>query len=290
MTRYELIRDHRDVYPVSLLAELLEVSPSGFYEWLDRPPSDRQLRREGIADAVRAAFDDSYGIYGSRKITEELAARGVRVCRNTIAGLMNEQNLRSRTQKRRFVVTTNSAHAQPVAPNQLNRDFSADGPDLKWVADITFVPTASGWAYLAAVMDLYSRRIVGWAVSDTPETALVLDALEQAIETRRPHVDLIHHSDRGCQYASDRYRRILERHGIACSMSRRGDCWDNAPMERFMGAFKNEWAKHHKYDSVEEVHTSAFKYIETFYNRRRRHQALGYMSPNEYEQRSEAAA
>lgn len=291
MSRYEFIDEHRRQYPVVLLAGVLEVSVSSYYDWRERPLSARAERREQLAARVREVHRESHGIYGSRKIAEELVSRDVQVCRNTIASIMREKRLRSRAQKRRrYVVTTDSNHDAPIAPNHLQRDFTASRPNQKWVADITYVPTDAGWAYMAAVMDLFSRRIIGWAVSDTLETSLVLDALDQAVRTRRPCGETLHHSDRGCQYASESYRAMLERHGIECSMSRRGDCWDNAPMERFMGSFKNEWAKHERYRAVEQVHRSVFEYIEIFYNRRRRHQALGYVTPIEFERHSGNAA
>lgn len=286
--RYQFIDDHRDRYPLGVMVSTLEVSPSGYHAWRRRPVSPRQQRRETLTEHVRETFQANDGNYGSRKIVKELVEAKVQVCRNTVAKIMREENLRSRTQRRRFVGTTDSTHDHPIAPNHLDRDFQASGPNQKWLADITYMPMETGWAYVAAVMDLYSRRIVGWAVSDSLETTLVADALDRALLTRRPdRQTLTHHSDRGCQYASDRYRRVLAANEITCSMSRRGNCWDNAPMERFMNSLKNEWTNHHAYRSVEEVHRSVFKYIELFYNRRRRHQALGYISPVEYEQRNQ---
>lgn len=286
MTRYRFIDDHQDRWPVDLLVESLEVSRSGYYEWRDRPVSERARRHAELARRVRQAFHDHHAIYGSRKIAADLVEREVRVCRNTVAKVMREMHLRSKTQRKRsFVLTTDSDHAEPIAPNLLGRDFTAERPDEKWVADITYLPTEAGFAYLAAVMDLHSRRIIGWSVSDSLDTSIVLQALGQAIQTRGPSAGVIHHSDRGCQYASVDHRSMLEQHGIECSMSRRGDCWDNAPMERFMNSLKNEWTKHRRYATVEAVHHSVFEYIEIFYNRRRRHQALGYLSPAEFERR-----
>ena len=290
MKIYEFIQQHRNVYPINALTEALEVSTSAFHAWVDRPPSDRTRRREELTTAVHEAFKANHEIYGSRKVVSELADEGIEVCRNTVARIMREQQLRSRAQKRRYVVTTDSDHQEPVAENQLKRDFSATAINQKWVADITYIPTASGFVYLAAVMDLYSRRIVGWSLSDSLDVDFVLAALHRAIETRQPSAGLVHHSDRGCQYASGRHRLLLADHGIDCSMSRRGNCWDNAPMERFMCSLKNEWTKHHRYDSLEEVRASVFKYIDVFYNRRRRHQELGYVSPVQFEERSHNAA
>lgn len=285
MRRYQFIDQHRGRYPLSRLVHTLDVSRSGFYEWRDRPVSQRARRREELAEHVQATFAEHDGIYGSRKITEELVQRDVQVCRNTVAGLMREMSLQSKVQRRRsFVVTTDSNHLEPIAPNVLERNFDAAAPNVKWVADITYVPTDEGWAYTAAVMDLFSRRIVGWAVSDSLETSLVLEALNNAIETRRPKPgELTHHSDRGCQYASSDHRERLAALGITCSMSRRGDCWDNACMERFMNSYKNEWVNHRQYANVEQVHHSTFEYIDIFYNRKRRHQTLGYLSPAAFE-------
>jgi len=282
--RYKFIEEHRARYPIAKLTEVMGISRSGYYDWRQRPMSARQQHRLKLTEHVHAAYVDHHGIYGSRKIAAELVEQNVQVCRNTVAKLMREKSLQSKAQKRRaFTVTTDSNHTEPIAPNLLDRNFTASEPNEKWVADITYVATNEGWAYMAAVMDLYSRRIVGWSVSDSLETSLVLDALHQAIETRRPNEGLLHHSDRGCQYASCQYRELLELHGIQCSMSGRGDCWDNACMERFMNSFKNEWVKHRSYATVESLHHSGFEYIEIFYNRKRRHQALGYVSPVQYE-------
>lgn len=290
MRRYRFIEQHLDAFPIDAIAGALGVSRSGFYAWRDRPDSARRQRRNGLSERVRSVFDEHHAIYGARKVAAELVEQNIRVCRNTVAGLMREMGLRSRAQKRRrFTVTTDSDHADPIASNTLDRDFAASRPNEKWVADITYVPIdegGGGFAYMAAVMDLYSRRIVGWSVGDSLETSLVLDALGMALESRRPEGGgggLLHHSDRGCQYASGDYRRLLDRHGIECSMSRRGNCWDNATMERFMGSYKHEWVLHERHATVESVYKSTFRYIEMFYNRRRRHQALGYVSPVEYE-------
>lgn len=290
---YEFMHAHRSEYPIAVMAGVLGVSTSGYYDWRRRGPSPRQRRRERLAKAVRNEHAQSHGIYGSRKVTAELAARGVEACRNTVAAIMRALGLRSRAQKRRRVVTTDSAHNRPAAPNTLGRDFEADAPDCKWVADITYIPTRRGFVYLAVVMDLFSRRVVGWAIGESLESALVLEALGNALASRTPGEGLLHHSDRGVQYASARYRALLEQHGIACSMSRRGDCWDNAPMERFMNALKNEWINHQDLSGLDGARASVFRYIEVFYNRRRRHQALGYISPQAFEEQyaaSDAAA
>lgn len=284
MSRYRFIRDHRERYPVTTMCHTLGVSASGYYDWFKREPSPRGRRREELKMAIQHAYDDTHGVYGSRKIAEELVRRQVDACRNTVAGLMREMDLQSKAQRRRkHVVTTDPDHEDPIAPNRLERDFSATAPDQKWVADLTYVPTAAGWAYVAIVLDVFSRRVVGWAVGDSLASSLVLEALDNALRTRRPRAGLVHHSDRGVQYASGAHRQRLAERNIMCSMSRRGDCWDNAPAERFMNALKNEWTEHHAYETVEEVHQSVFKYIEIFYNRERLHQALGYVTPVEFE-------
>jgi transposase InsO family protein len=283
VTFYRIMAECREHYPVAAMAAVYGVSTSGFYEWLGREPSARERRHDELAERVREAFDASSGIYGSRKLTRELVERKIGVCRNTVAELMRDLGLRSRAQRRRHITTTDSAHLQPVAPNTLGRDFAAAAPNQKWVADITYIETAEGFVYLAAVMDLFSRRIVGWSLSDSLESTLVLEALENAIRLRTPEPGLVHHSDRGVQYASERHRGVLAEHGIECSMSRRGDCWDNAPMERFMNSLKNEWVYHDTYATIEDARTGVFRYIEIFYNRERRHQALGYVSPCRYE-------
>lgn len=285
MNLYQIMAELRGCYSVAAMAEVYGVSTSGFYDWLARAgePSARRQRRDQLAEHVREAFGDSSGIYGSRKLTRELLERNIEVCRNTVAELMRDLGLKSRAQKRRGVVTTDSSHAQPVAPNTLDRDFAATAPDQKWTADITYIPTGEGFVYLAVVMDLFSRRIVGWSLSRSLESTLVLGALENALALRRPQPGLLHHSDRGTQYASERHRRLLAAHGIECSMSRRGDCWDNAPTERFMNALKNEWVNHDSYTTLEDARAGVFRYIEMFYNRERRHQALGYVSPCRYE-------
>lgn len=286
MSRYRFIDEHVDDFPVRLLADVLEVSASAYYEWRDRPVSPRRRRRQEIAAAVAEVHAEHEGIPGSRKITEELARRNVDVCRSTVAATMRELELKSKAQRsRKFVVTTDSDHDDPVAGNILDRDFTASAPNRKWVADITYVQTDEGWAYLAVVMDLFSRKIVGWAVSDSCNEALVLDALDQALAARRPGAGLIYHSDRGVTYTATEHRRRLAAAGIECSMSRLGNCWDNACAERFFRSYKSEWTNHRRYADLEAMRQSAFKYIEIYYNRKRLHQALGYLTPAEFESR-----
>jgi transposase InsO family protein len=276
------------------MATLLGVSRSGFYDWRDRPDSLRQQRRLAMAESVREVFDEHDAIYGSRKVAACLVDREVQICRNTTASLMRRMNLQSKSQRRRrFVTTTDSNHIDPIAGNTLNREFQAAAPNEKWVADITYIPTQEGWAYAAMVMDLFSRRIIGWSVGKSLETSLVLDALQDALDRRQPSGGLIHHSDRGCQYTSDLHRQILSDSGITCSMSRKGNCWDNACMESFMGSYKMEWMNHRNFATIESVRRETFRYVEIFYNRKRIHETLGYVSPCRYElnhYRSETAA
>jgi len=287
MMRYQFIRDHEDQYPITLIADVLGVSRSGYYDWYDRPMSERATKHLEMCKQVRDTFDEYDEIYGSRKITEDLEERNIEIAVNTVAKMMQEMSLKSRAQKHRvYKVTTDSDHDDPIEPNKLNRDFEASKPNEKWVADITYVRTNEGFSYMAGVMDLYSRKIVGWAVSDSLGASLVLDAMHQALKTRCPGKDLMHHSDRGSQYTSDEFRSLLTARKIKCSMSRKGNCWDNACMERFMGVYKHEWMNHYKFETTASVRQSTFEYIELFYNRKRKHQALGYVSPCVYELKS----
>jgi putative transposase len=205
-------------------------------------------------------------------------------CRNTVAAAMREMGLKSRVSRRFRPTTTQVDPARPVAPNTLARDFTAEAPNRKWVTDITYLATATGWVYLAVVVDLFSRKVVGWSLGDSLATELVSSALRQAIETRRPKGSKwLHHSDRGCQYTSEAYQRVLRTLGVECSMSRTGNCYDNAAMERFFWSLEHEWTNHHSFANLEEARTSVFRYIEMFYNSQRIHQSLNYRSPNQYE-------
>jgi putative transposase len=264
----------------------LGVSKSGYYAALDRQPSSRTRRRQRIEAAVRQVHAASYGTYGSEKITKELAKNDEleTACRNTVARAMREMGLKSRVSKAFVPTTTQTDPTKRPAPNVLDRDFTATRPNQKWVTDITYLPTLAGWVYLAVVLDLFSRKVVGWAISDSLATPLVSEALRRAIEARRPlGSELLHHSDRGCQYTSDAYQQTLNALGIACSMSRRGNCYDNAVAERFFWSLKHEWTKHETLDDLETARLSVFKYVEIFYNPVRLHQTLGYKSPDEFE-------
>lgn len=281
--KYAFIRDHLADYPVRICCRVLAVSPGGYYDWLERPASVGQKRREELVGRIRRVHAASRGRYGSPRVWGQLRAEGVGVCQNTVARLMHSAGLQAKG-KRTFVPrTTDSVHQQPVAANVLARQFRAARPNTKWAGDITYIPTAEGWLYLAGVIDLCSRRIVGWSMADHMETDLVADALEMALRRRQPAAGLLHHSDRGVQYASDRYQSLLAAHGIEVSMSGKGDCWDNAVMESFWATLKTELVHHERYATRAEARRSIFEYIEVFYNRKRLHSSLGYVSPETFE-------
>ena len=280
--KYAWIAENRDSFPIARMCRTLGVSPSGYYAWRKREPSPQSRRRDQIAQAAVEAYQESYGVYGYRKVHDDLQEQEVECCRETVRKILHEKGLFSRA-KRKFVVTTDSQHTMPVAENLLDRQFEATGPNQKWAADITYLATDEGWLYLAVVMDLFSRRITGWSMSDSLQSQLVLDALMMATAARRPGDDLLHHSDRGSQYASDAFQELLRRHTISCSMSRKGNCWDNAPVESFFGKLKTEWVHGKHYFTRAAAETDIFKYIELFYNRKRKHAALGYLSPVDFE-------
>jgi putative transposase len=284
--KYAWILEHRDSFPVAVMCQVLRVSPSGYYDSVDRKPSKRTQRHERIKQSVQRVHAESYGIYVSAKIADRLQQSDEleSACRNTVATSMRELGIESRVSKSFTPTTTKSDPSQRPAENKLDRDFTAEAPNRKWVTDITYLPTATGWVYLAVVLDLFGRKVVGWSIGTSLETELVSDALRRAIESRRPDgKKLLHHSDRGCQYTSDAYQQTLMTLGIECSMSRRGNCYDNAVMERFFWSLKHEWTKHESFENLEEPRLSVFKYIETFYNRGRIHQTLGYLTPDQYE-------
>jgi len=281
--KYAWIKDHRHEFPVAVMCKILKVGSSGFYDWQDRQPSPQQQRREEIARAAARSYFESKRIYGYRKVYADLREDNFDCCRETVRRVMAQMGLYSRV-KRKFVVTTDSNHNLPIADNLLDRDFTAAKPNQKWVADITYIPTEEGWLYLATTMDLFSRRIVGWSMSDRIDASLVVSSLNMALVHRQPGSSLLHHSDRGSQYASDAFQELLDDYNIACSMSGKGDCWDNACMESFFGSLKTEWVYGKKYQSKEEAKKDVFEYIEMFYNRKRRHASLGDLSPAAYEE------
>jgi len=270
-------------YSIRMMCRVLKVSAGGYYAWKKREPSAQQQRREELTDAVLTFHADTKGAYGYRKIHKDIVETfDEPCCLETVRRIMKDKGLRS-TRGRKFVVTTDSNHTMPVAENILDRNFEAEAPNEKWVTDITFIPTHQGWTYLATVMDLFARRIVGWATSKRIDTALISEALHKAIKERQPEEGLLHHSDRGSQYASKGYRKTLKLFKMKCSMSRKGNCWDNAPMERFFSSLKSEWLRDKIFPTHEAATSAIFEYIETFYNPKRRHAALGYQSPIHYE-------
>lgn len=277
--RFEFILAEKANHSVSLLCRVLGVSRSGFYRWLGNPGSAHRRRDIELAVSVEEVHRRSKGRYGSPRVFAELQQRGERVGRKRVERLMRESGLMARP-GRRFHVTTDSAHQLPVAPNLLGRRFGAEAPDRLWAADITYLPCRRGFVYLAVVIDLFSRRVVGWSVQDHLRTQLALEALQMALEARKPSPGLIHHSDRGTQYAASDYREQLSANAIACSMSRKGDCWDNAPVESFFSTLEFELLRGRPpFTNLADARTALFEYIEAFYNTRRLHSALGYQSP-----------
>ena len=283
---FRFIDQHKGQWPVRRPCEALEASPAGYYAWRRRPRSARQQRQDALLVEIRAIHAEVKARYGSPRMHAELVARGHACCVNTVAKLMCDNDIVAKTARRFRVRTTDSEHDLPVADNLLDRQFNRSEANEAWVADITYIPTGEGWLYLAAVEDLYSRRVVGWSMADHQESRLVVDALALAVERRLPAEGLLAHSDRGSPYASDHYQRLLARHGITCSMSGKADCWDNAPMESFFASLKKELIHGADFATRAEARAAIFEYIEVFYNGQRRHSSLGYVSPAEYEQSS----
>jgi transposase InsO family protein len=282
---YGFIQQHRDRWPVSLMCDALGVSTAGYYSWLWRDVCPQQQRRDKLAVEIEAIHSEVQARYGSPRIHAELVDRGHGCCVNTVARVMREAGIAAKT-KRKFRHTTDSNHSHPVAENLLARDFDPKARNRSWVCDITYIPTREGWLYLAVVEDLFSRMVVGWSMDATMTSRLVVDALEMAVLRRfqgSSSLSVLAHSDRGSQYASEHYQRLLSQEGITCSMSRRGNCWDNAPMESFFATLKKELVHDEDYATREQAKASIFEYIETFYNRVRRHSTLGYVSPVDFE-------
>jgi putative transposase len=273
---------------VKAMCDALDVTRGGYYRSLGRAPSASAVRRAELVERIRAAHAASRGLYGSPRVTEELNASGIPVSENTVARLMSRHAIRSKVARPRFRPprTTDSNHPDPVAPNLLDRDFAADRPNRKWATDITYIPTDEGTLYLAAIIDLFSRRIVGWAMADHMRATLCLDALEMAVLHRTPAPGLVHHSDRGSQYACDDYRDRLEELDFDASMSGVGDCYDNAVIESFWGTLKQELLYQQpdgRFASHARAKRAIFEYVEVYYNRQRRHSALGFVSPDTFE-------
>jgi putative transposase len=285
--RYGCIERHRGEFPVALMCRVLEVTRSGYYAWRKREPSARARRDQRLRVEVRAIHRSTRGRYGSPRVHAELQARGERVSRKRVARLMQLEGLRGK-KRRRFRSTTNSEHAYPIAENVLDRKFAIEevgGPDQVWAADITYVPTREGWLYLAIVLDLASRLVVGWSMGETLESTLATDALEMALQRRRPGGGLLHHSDRGVQYASNEYRALLEGQALVASMSRKGNCWDNAVAESFFATVEIELIEDADWQTRAEARRAIFEFLEVWYNRQRRHSSLGYLTPAEFDKR-----
>lgn len=280
--KYRAIRDNAGRFAVSMMCSALQVSTSGYYSWRDRPPSRRAQANARLLSQIREAHLRSRCTYGSPRITQELRAQGHCVGENRIAGLMRAAQIRAKS-ARKWRATTQSTHRLPVAENTLNRAFSVAQPNHVWAADISYVWTAQGWLYLAVVLDLYSRAVIGWAMGERLTADLATHALTMALWRRKPCRGLLHHSDRGIQYAAADYQRLLATHGIDCSMSRKGNCWDNAVVESFFHTLKVELVHHRRYLTRDEARQDIFEWIEVFYNRQRRHSTLGYRSPVEFE-------
>lgn len=282
--KYTWIRDHRDEFPITRMCSVIGVSRSAFHHWVRCPTRSREQRRENLIEQIKSIRTERFmDRYGSPRMTHELKERGVDVCENTVAKVMKEADLPAKTSSRFIPRTTESNHDHAIASNKLDRDFDATAPNQKWVSDITYIPTDEGWLYLAGVMDCFSRKIVGWSMSEKMPAELTCDALTMAIKTRKPDEGLLHHSDRGVQYACEQYQSLLTEHEIECSMSRVGNCYDNALKESFWSTLKREAIGGRKFKTRVEARAALFEYIEVFYNRKRRHSSLGYVSPERFE-------
>jgi|TARA_B100000315_G_C14510587_1_gene556744 transposase InsO family protein len=276
------MKAHRKLFSVERMAKVLKVSRSGYYAWLSRPESGRKKERRYLDVLVKAAFKAKHARYGSLKISRELAAQGNPYSRSRVADSMRRQGLRSKV-RRKFVVTTDTKHNLKASPNLLNREFKVDRPDKVWTSDITYLRSRAGWLYLVVFLDLYSRRIVGWCVSTSLEHETVLTALSGAVWQRRPEPGLMIHSDRGIQYCCDGFRQAIDRHQFVQSMSRKGNCWDNAVTESFFRSLKTEWLYHVDLKDLDHAQRELFEYIELFYNNQRLHATLDYVSPADFE-------
>ena len=282
MNAEAFIRAEKAQYPISMLCETLEVARSWHYQKSAQPKSAREIVDEELSRLIQEIYTEGRGSYGSPRIWDELKKRNYKVSRKRVIRLMKKLKLRAKTIKK-FKVTTDSRHKLPIAPNLLERHFSNAAPNQGWVSDITYIRTTRGWMYLAVIIDLYSRKVVGWALDTRMKARLVCDALDMAVRNRKPAPGLIFHSDRGSQYASEKLRRRLARHGIRASMSRKGDCWDNAVAESFFATFKKELVRRVIFDDTQSAHSAVFEYIEVFYNRKRKHTYLGGVSPAAFE-------
>lgn len=286
---FGFIAKHRGIWPVAWMCDALGVSRSGFFAWLGRPPSERARSDEVVGAAVRRSFVSSDRTYGARRVWRDVLEEGFSCGLHRIERLMRQQALRARPRRRRLPSDTGGRQAGAVAPNALNRQFEAPAPNQKWVADFTYIWTAEGWLYVAAVVDLYSRRVVGWSMKAEMTAQLVTDALMMALWRRGRPKELLHHSDQGSQYTSDQFQRLMADQGVACSMSRSGNVWDNAAMESFFSSLKIERTARKTYRTRDEAKADVFDYIERFYNAKRRHSTLGYLSPVAFEEQTALA-
>lgn len=282
--RFRAIHRHRGRYPIELMCRVLEVSCGGFYAWRVRGESARSLKERQLVRQIREIHTGPRRAYGSPRVHSELQDRGILCGVHRVARLMRKHGIQAR-RRRHFRVTTQSNHTYPIAPNVLNRDFTAERPNQRWAGDITFIWTHEGWLYLAVILDLFSRRVVGWATSHQIDRSLTLRALAMALDSRSPLDNLLYHSDRGSQYACRDYRRELRERGIICSMSRKGDCWDNAVLESFFATLKKELIHHEEFLTRRQATRKIFGFIEGFYNTSRKHSFLGQISPAQFEER-----
>ena len=281
--KYQFIAEHATEYPVRRQCQVFEISESGYYAWRKREPSERQQVDEQLLSEIRVIYQQHQQRYGSPRIHAVLRKQGRRCSRKRVARLMRQTHLRSVRQRRQPAQLTDSKHLYPVAANILNRQFEAQRANQKWVSDMTFIPTQQGWLYLAAVLDLFSRKIVGWAMSANPDTTLVQKALHMALSQRQPTGDLLHHSDRGSQYAAHAYQDLLAHYHIIIRMSRKGNCYDNAVMESFFRTLKAECVDLHVFQSRTHARSIIFEFLEVYYNRQRLHSTLGYCTPAAFE-------
>jgi transposase InsO family protein len=280
--KFRFMQEHHAEFRIQMMCDIFSVSRAGFYAWRKRPESQRKRDNQRFLLHIKASFRQSRQTYGYRRIYADLCENQEVCGKHRVARLMRENNIKPKT-RRKFKVITDSKHNKPIHGNHLARQFEASEINQRWVSDITYVSTAEGWLYLAVIMDLYSRKIIGWSMSSRIQEDLVINALRMALFQRKINAELLLHSDRGSQYASDNYQKLLRNHKIECSMSRKGNCWDNAAMESFFRSLKTECVYQRRYLTRDEAKSSIFDYIEVFYNRQRKHSYLGYKSPEQYE-------
>jgi putative transposase len=287
--KFAFVAKHRGIWPVAWACKALDVSTSGFHDWLNRKPAKRTLENVAVLDLIRRSFLESDRTYGARRVWKDVLAEGMSCGLHRVERLMHQNALKARPRRRRLPSDTGLREIHAIAPNILDRQFHAVAPNRKWIADFTYIWTAEGWLYVAAVIDLFSRRVVGWSMSATMTAQLVTDALLMAIWRRGRPDALLHHSDQGSQYTSEQFRRLMQDNGVTCSMSRSGNVWDNAAMESFFSTLKIERTERKVYQSRNQARADVFDFIERFYNPKRRHSTIGYLSPIEFERRAEVS-